>query len=533
MQVNNKLPRLLPELAFHSAERNDSAAALKLGSREVTYGELAGAVRATADGLRELGLARHDRLGIFLPKSVENVVALLATTAIGGVFVPINPVLKPDQVCHILRDCDARVLVTSRQRLRGLLEQLPSLPHLSHVILVDVDSDLPTVPTKSIVKWSDLQLSAADRHLIGLENDMAGIFYTSGSTGKPKGVILSHRNMVTGALSVAAYLENRADDRILSLLPLSFDAGFSQLTTAFSVGARVVLLNYLVPQDVVRVCEQESITGITGVPPLWMQLVDQSWPTTATRTVRYFANTGGKMPRDTLTKLRATFTNAKPFLMYGLTEAFRSTYLPPSEVEARPDSIGRAIPNVEIQVVRPDGTPCGVDEPGELVHRGPLVSLGYWNDPAKTAERFRPAPGQPPGLPFPELAVWSGDTVKLDAEGYLYFIGRKDDMIKTSGYRISPTEIEELAFESGLVSEAVAVGMPHETLGQSIVLLAKPLNATTGTEQLTNWYRLKVPLYMVPHTIEWRDELPRNPNGKIDRVTVRSLLDADETRAPK
>jgi acyl-CoA ligase (AMP-forming) (exosortase A-associated) len=517
-------PRLLPDLVFNAATRAGQAVALSVGPQSVTYSDLATAVLETANGLTAIGLGRYDRLAIFLPKSVENVVALLATSTVGGVFVPINPVLKPDQVAHILRDCDASILVTSRQRLKGLVEQLAHLPSLKHVVLVDADGTAPNIGAKSVLPWGDLQGEDRIRSPEGLEADMTAIFYTSGSTGRPKGVVLSHRNIVTGALSVAEYLDNRADDRILSLLPLSFDAGFSQLTTAFSVGARVVLLNYLVPQEVVRVCEHEAITGITGVPPLWMQLVDQSWSSASTHTVRYFANTGGKMPRDTLAKLRATFTNAKPFLMYGLTEAFRSTYLPPEEVDRRPDSIGKAIPNVEIQVVRPDGTPCDVDEPGELVHRGPLVSLGYWNDPEKTAERFRPTPGQPNGLPFAELSVWSGDTVKLDEDGFLYFIGRKDDMIKTSGYRISPTEIEELAFESGLVSEAVAVGVPHETLGQSIVVLAKPIDATTSPAQLNNWYRQKVPLYMVPHRIEWRDALPRNPNGKIDRVVVRALL---------
>jgi acyl-CoA ligase (AMP-forming) (exosortase A-associated) len=527
----NKQPRLLPELVFAQAERNGQTVALRVGATSVAYSELAAEVHRAAAGLRALGLARHQRLGIFLPKTIENVVAFLATSAVGAAFVPINPVLKSDQVAHILRDCEAQILVTSAQRLKGMVEQLGTLPGLKHVVVIDAEKELPSVPGKSVSRWRDLLAAGPSSGCVGLDCDMTAIFYTSGSTGKPKGVVLSHRNIVTGATSVASYLGNHADDRILSLLPLSFDAGFSQLTTAFSVGARVVLLNYLVPQDVVRVCEQEAITGITGVPPLWMQLVDQSWPAASTEAVRYFANTGGKMPRDTLAKLRATFPRARPFLMYGLTEAFRSTYLDPDEVDRRPDSIGKAIPNVEIQVVRPDGTPCTVDEPGELVHRGPLVAMGYWNDAEKTAERFRPIPGQPSGLPFAEVGVWSGDTVKLDADGYLYFIGRKDDMIKTSGYRISPTEIEELAFESGLVSEAVAVGIPHPVLGQSIVVLAKPLDSNAAPERLTQWFRQKLPLYMVPHRIEWRDALPRNPNGKIDRVTVKATLEADGTQA--
>jgi acyl-CoA synthetase (AMP-forming)/AMP-acid ligase II len=276
-------------------------------------------------------------------------------------------------------------------------------------------------------------------------------------------------------------------------------------------------LDYLIPGDVVKACAREAITGITGVPPLWMQLVEQGWPEESRGQLRYFANTGGKMPRDTLARLRTIFPQAKPFLMYGLTEAFRSTYLPPSEADRIPDSIGRAIPNVEILVVRPDGSLCNADEPGELVHRGPLVSLGYWKDVERTRERFRPAPGQPSGLPNPEIAVWSGDTVRRDADGYLYFIGRADDMIKTSGYRVSPTEIEEVAFASGLVHEAAAVGVPHPTLGQSIVLIAKSQGQSSETEKLLAIYRAHLPAFMVPARIEWRSELPRNPNGKIDR----------------
>jgi len=228
------------------------------------------------------------------------------------------------------------------------------------------------------------------------------------------------------------------------------------------------------------------------------------------------------MPSELLQKLRALFPKAEPYLMYGLTEAFRSTYLPPAEVDRIPDSIGKAIPNAEILVVRADGTECEPDEPGELVHRGPLVTLGYWKDPERTRERFKPAPGQPPGLPHPEIAVWSGDVVTRDADGYLYFVGRNDDMIKTSGYRVSPTEIEEVAFASGLVSEAAAIGVPDDKLGQSIVVIAKPLDARTRTDDLLAAYRTKLPAFMVPAQVIWQDDLPRNPNGKIDRPFLRA-----------
>jgi acyl-CoA ligase (AMP-forming) (exosortase A-associated) len=289
-----------------------------------------------------------------------------------------------------------------------------------------------------------LDIPARAGHCV-VDADMAAILYTSGSTGKPKGVVLSHRNMVTGAKSVASYLENRTSDRILAVLPFSFDYGFSQLSTSFVAGACCVLMDYLLPRDVLRAVERKSITGLAAVPPLWVQLAALLWPASVRKHLRYITNSGGAMPGATLAALRAALPDTKVFLMYGLTEAFRSTYLSPDQVERRPDSIGKAIPNAEILVVREDGSRCAPGEPGELVHRGSLVSLGYWNDRQKTAERFRPAPGQDPGLVLTELAVWSGDTVRTDEEGYIYFIGRRDEMIKTSGYRVSP-RVEEIVY---------------------------------------------------------------------------------------
>jgi len=334
--------------------------------------------------------------------------------------------------------------------------------------------------------------------------------------------VLSHRNMVAGAASVASYLENRPDDTILAALPLSFDAGFSQLTTAFHVGARVVLINYLLPRDVLNAVAKHRVTGLTAVPPLWIQLSQLAWPADITTHLRYFANTGGRMPEDTLRMLRAQLPKTRPFLMYGLTEAFRSTYLPPEEVDRRPDSIGKAIPNAEILVLRDDGTPCEPDEPGELVHRGALVGMGYWNDVAKTAERYRPLPGRASGLVMPEIAVFSGDTVRRDADGFLYFIGRRDEMIKTSGYRVSPTEIEEVIYDTRKVGECAAFGIPHPVLGHAIVVaVTPPPNGTVDEVALVTQCRERLPIYMLPWKFHVRHgSLPRNPNGKIDRKAI-------------
>jgi acyl-CoA ligase (AMP-forming) (exosortase A-associated) len=329
---------------------------------------------------------------------------------------------------------------------------------------------------------------------------------------------------------VATYLDLRSDDRLLAVLPLSFDYGLSQLTTAFLRGACVVLMNYLFPKDIVTMVARERITGLAAVPPLWIALARLAWP--ADCTLRFITNSGGAMPVPTVQALREILPDTRIFLMYGLTEAFRSTYLPPEEVARRPDSIGRAIPNAEILVVRPDGTLCDDDEPGELVHRGALVALGYWNDPARTAQRFRPAPGQDPGLPVPELAVWSGDTVRRDADGYLYFIGRSDDMIKVSGYRISPTEIESVLHATGLVAEVAAFGMDHPQLGQAIAVIAVPVEeGVIDAAALLAECKRRLPAYMVPARIDLRaGPLPRNPNGKIDRNLLRQTLHTNEAQ---
>jgi acyl-CoA ligase (AMP-forming) (exosortase A-associated) len=358
---------------------------------------------------------------------------------------------------------------------------------------------------------------------------MAAILYTSGSTGQPKGVVLSHRNLIAGAQSVAEYLENTASDRILAVLPFSFDYGLSQLTTAFCVGACAVLMDYLLPNDVIKAVARYGITGLAAVPPLWIQLASLDWPDAARDSLRYITNSGGAMPQPITKALRERLPKTKVFLMYGLTEAFRSTYLPPEQVEIRPDSMGQAIPNAEILVVREDGSPCAPGEPGELVHRGAHVSLGYWNDRERTAARFRPAPGQPQGLPNPELAVWSGDQVRRDQDGYLYFISRKDEMIKTSGYRVSPTEVEEVAYATGLVEELAALGVPHPTLGQAIVVVAKAAPEQAGKEpdletRLLEHLRRELPGFMVPHRVVVQDALARNPNGKIDRKLLATAL---------
>jgi acyl-CoA ligase (AMP-forming) (exosortase A-associated) len=518
----------LHHLLEEAAGARPDAPALSFKDTTVSYGELWQTCEAAAGGLAALGLRRGERVAVFLDKRIETVAAFFATSAAGAVFVPVNPVLKAAQVSYILGNCDVRVLVTSADRLAAVAGELSACPALEHVVVVgDPERELPAVGAGvTLSRWEKLLVpGVGPAGPLPLDLDVAAIFYTSGSTGRPKGVVLSHRNLVVGAESVSSYLHNTADDVILSALPLSFDAGFSQVTTAFAVGAHVVLHNHLVATDIPRLVARHGVTGLTAVPPLWLQIIGTTWPEGAASTLRYFANTGGRMPRTTLDRLRALFPDALPYLMYGLTESFRSTYLDPAEVDRRPDSIGKAIPDAEILVVRPDGSLCDPGEPGELVHRGALVALGYWEDEAKTAERFKPVPGGRPAWRAPELAVYSGDTVVADEEGFLYFVGRSDEMIKTSGYRVSPTEVEEAAYGTGLVADAVALGVPDERLGDAIALVVTPADGTElEPKALVTALRKELPLYMVPSRVVVRASMPRSPNGKYDRPLVREEL---------
>ncbi|MET0120615.1 MAG: acyl-CoA ligase (AMP-forming), exosortase A system-associated [Candidatus Thiodiazotropha sp. 6PLUC9] len=518
---------LLHELIFESANRSPDQCALQYKECSHSYSELAREVELFASSLMTIGIEKSDRVAIYLPKCLENVVSIFGTVAAGAIFVPVNPVLKPHQVAHILRDCDAKLLITTCGKYRALNGDLGKPVQLSNLVLIDdCKSRRSSTDVQRLYSWHTfLQLGQLNALPRINESDIAALLYTSGSTGQPKGVVLSHQNMVTGAKSVAQYLNNRASDRILVVLPLSFDYGVSQLTTAFLVGATAVLINYLLPMEVLNTLVKEKITGLAAVPPLWNSLVEQSWPPEIAKYLRYVTSSGGVVPVETTEQLQRNLPDTDIYLMYGLTEAFRSTYLPPDQVAARPTSMGIAIPNAEVMVLKPDGTPCGTDEPGELVHRGPLVSLGYWNDQDEAAQRFRPVPNGRDDSADRELAVWSGDIVKQDSEGYLYFIGREDDQIKTSGYRVSPNEIEAIFHATGLVNEVVALGLPHPKLGHSIALIVVPHKGIKVSEdELINACKKRLTSYMIPSLVIFRSTVPTNPNGKIDRKLLAKEL---------
>jgi acyl-CoA synthetase (AMP-forming)/AMP-acid ligase II len=440
------------------------------------------------------------RIASWLPKTRLACVLPMAAPRAGLVHVPINPMLKRAQVGYILADCGAAALVTQSGRRQTL--ETSDLPDGCRDVLEDEISSGATLPPSD---------AAPDT--------LAAILYTSGSTGRPKGVMLSHANLWLGAISVAHYLVLMPDDRVLGVLPLSFDYGQNQLFSTWAAGASYAPLDYLTARDVVKAVERVAATTLAGVPPLWVQLLETEWSETTARRLKRLTNSGGRLTGPLSAGLRARFPDADLYPMYGLTEAFRSTYLAPDLVAAHSDSIGRAIPFAEVMVVRPDGTQAAPGEPGELVHAGPLVAQGYWRDPARTAQRFRPAPAWAANG---GMAVWSGDTVVADATGLLRFVGRDDEMIKSAGNRISPTEIEEAVVAGGETAEAVAFGVPDARLGQAIVVVARGDGSREA--ELRARLRRDLPSFQQPARYEWRVELPRNANGKLDRAALKTDL---------
>ena len=495
-------PRPLDHLALCGA--ND-AAALVLRSGPLSYQALNARVGVLAAWLATQVPDGGARVATWLPKSELACLMPLAAVRAGLVHVPINPLLKRAQVAHILADSGARMLIANAARLESL----------------EPGDAKAAVCVEERAAWAAAEVAGGMMGpSAGSVDDLAAILYTSGSTGKPKGVMLSSANLWLGAVSVAHYLKIAPDDRVLAVMPLSFDYGQNQLLSTWYAGASVVPLDYLVPRDVVKGVERHGITTIGAVPPLWVQLVEQAWPAETAAKLRRLTNTGGALTEPLVRRLRGQFPEADLYAMYGLTEAFRSTYLDPALIDAHPTSIGSAIPFAEIMVVADDGTEAAPGQEGELVHAGPLVAQGYWQDAARTAERFRPAPA------FSKLggmAVWSGDRVRRDAAGLLHFVGRRDAMIKTSGNRVSPQEVEDAALATGLVAEAVALGVADERLGAAIHLVVRAAEGADREALIPALTRV-LPNFMVPRGVHWREAMPIGPNGKIDSVALAAEL---------
>ena len=468
--------------------------ALVVGDERLDYHGLEELVGRTAADLLANGLAPGDRIASWIGKTILACILPLAAARAGLVHVPVNPALRRAQAEHILADSGAALLIANHARL-GTLETFPTA-----------------------IAFEDWR-PGTDR--LGPSthdpDTLAALLYTSGSTGRPKGVMLSHANLWLGAISVAHYLRLTPSDRTLAVLPLAFDYGQNQLLAAWAAGSSAIGFDYLLPGDVKKAVRRHDVTVLAGVPPLWHQLAALDWADGAGATLRTLTNSGGHLPKPIVRRLRSLFPEAKLHLMYGLTEAFRSASLDPALVDTHPDSVGSAIPFAELRIARPDGTTAAPGEEGELVHSGPLVAKGYWNDSKRTELRFRNG------------EVWSGDTMVLGTDGLLRFRGRDDAMIKSSGNRISPTEIEESALASGAVSEAAAFGLPDDTLGQAIVLVGVA-QGDNPESLLHAHFAAELPAFMRPARIVLIDCFPLGPNGKLDRAALRVMLDEEGPR---
>ncbi len=487
----------------------DNAPALVLRGGTLNHKDLRERVARLAGWLKSRINEPGARVASWAAKGELTCLMPLAAARAGLVHVPVNPLLKRTQVAHIVHDSGTRMLLGTPSRLTSL--EPGDCP--ADCLVMGEEEALAAAMTSEPLGPSDSDPDA-----------LAAILYTSGSTGKPKGVMLSHANMWLGADSVADYLDLASDDVTLAVLPLSFDYGQNQLLSTWYAGGCVVPLDYLTPRDVVKAVERHRVTTLAAVPPLWVQLTELDWPTDVAANLRRLTNSGGALTIELVRKLRGLFPAARLFPMYGLTEAFRSTYLDPALVDSHPTSMGKAIPHAEILVIDDHGQVTADDAEGELVHCGPLVAQGYWQDPVRTAERFKPAPA---ASSYGGMAVWSGDRVRRDAEGLLYFVGRRDAMIKSAGNRISPQEIEEAALASGLVAEAVALGIPDARLGQAVHLIARPLAGISGfEEELPRILMQQLPNFMQPKVIHWREAMPISPNGKIDRTGLYQELAA-------
>lgn len=498
------IPRPLDHLAEIASERGvGKCRALVLKDRTLNHDELRQRVGEMAGWLANQVKEPGARVASWAAKGELTCILPLAAARAGLIHVPINPLLKRAQAAHILRDCEASLLIGTKARLASLADS--DLPPLCTMI---EEGDALAAATQAGLSYGPSQASP---------DTLAAILYTSGSTGRPKGVMLSHANLWLGAVSVAHYLGLSDDDVTLAVLPLAFDYGQNQLLSTWFAGGCVVPLDYLFARDVIKACARHHITTLAAVPPLWVQLVEVDWPGDASLALRRLTNSGGALTLELVKALRAKAPDADLYPMYGLTEAFRSTYLDPMLVDTNPTSMGTAIPFAEILVINDAGEIAGPGEEGELVHCGPLVAHGYWQDDGRTAERFKPAPAQ---SDYGGTAVWSGDRVRRDSQGLLYFVGRRDAMIKSSGNRISPHEIEEAAIASELVVEAVALGIPDERLGHAIHLVVRGEASMEERASLSKHLSRELPGFMQPHEIDWRETLPLNPNGKIDRAAL-------------
>jgi amino acid adenylation domain-containing protein len=508
----------LEQFLVHSANRLGDKTALVAGASRLTYRQLYEQALRLANALAQRGVRRDDRVVIFGDNCPEVVVSLFAAQLAGATFSIVNSTTKADKLAFILNDCRPSAVITQQQLLGAAAPAVEQAECVRATLVAGADA-APAVRGGVSFREALETAPAAPVAHGGIDIDLSMIIYTSGSTGFPKGVMMTHQNVVTAATSINTYLENTSDDVILTVLPLSFDYGLYQVLMSCQAGATVVLeKSFAYPKQVLQKMEQERVTGFPLVPTMAALLLQMhSLRPGMFPHLRYLTNTAAALPPAHIQRLQELFPAAKVFSMYGLTECKRCTYLPPEQLAVRPGSVGKAIPNTEAYVVNERGERVGPGEVGELVIRGGHVMKGYWQNPEATARMLRPGP-----QPW-EKVLYTGDLFRADEEGYLYFVGRTDDIIKTRGEKVSPKEVENVLYSLPGVREAAVIGVPDPVLGSAIKAVIVPAEEGCLTEQeVLRQCSQQLENFMVPKFVEFRDELPKTDSGKIRRREVRA-----------
>ncbi|MCU0696080.1 MAG: AMP-binding protein [Myxococcaceae bacterium] len=521
---------LLHDFLEASAARLPDKIALVCKGARVTYGELDRQANALAHALVAAGVERGDRVVIFADNTVETVVSFWGVMKANAIVSIVNPLTKADKLTYYLNDCRAKVLITDMHLASVFVESAPKAPHLVRTIVSGAFDGSKLGAVTHPVSWAETlatggalaERGAHSAHVKGgppgrrcLDLDLAAIIYTSGSTGDPKGVMLTHRNMLTAGTSISTYLEMKEHDVVLGVLPLAFDYGLYQLIMTFRVGGRLVLeRSFAFPAQVLKVMADEKVTGFPGVPTIYAVLAEmKQLKDFDLSSIAFVTNTAAALPVKHITMLRELFPRARIYSMYGLTECKRCTYLPPQDIDRKPTSVGLAIPDTELWIVDEQGQKVGPNVVGQLVIRGATVMKGYWEKPEATAEKLKPGPV--PG----EYVLYTGDLCRLDDEGYLYFVGRSDDIIKSRGEKVAPKEVEAAITNIPGVKEVAVVGVPDEILGQAVKAFVVLEQGVTMTEKdIMKECQKRLENFMVPRHVAFLDELPKTTTGKIKKT---------------
>lgn len=507
---------------LHSVACKKPTSQALLGNNvDASYSDVSDKVNTVANSLTAIGIQHGDKVAIVARKLASSVAVILGALQVGAVIVPINPLLKARQRGYVFRHCEAKVIFCSQAELTALLAE-EGLPALTTVV---IPQELAFSDRRPMYEWHN-RIAIMDWEEFtkptsgtgrkqwpeNISDDLGAILYTSGSTGTPKGVMLTRSNLHHGALSISTYLQNTENDRILALMPLSFDYGLSQLTSAMHSGACLVFHDYLFPKAVIDMVSKHRVTGIPAVPHLWDQLMSVNWPSLPH--LRYATSTGGSLQEPTIKAIKERLPDLKLFSMYGFTESFRATYLPPAMLLSKPGSIGKEVPFAQVLVVSADGRETAPFVHGEIIQSGELVTSGYWNDQEGTQTKFRTRPDAANGNRT--IYAWSGDIGYKDNDGYLYFVSRNDDMVKLNGHRVAPAEIEKYLITCELVNAICILCVPDIRLGHTAVAFVISRHNATQND-LIQWARHHLPSYMVPSQWIFLSKLPINTNNKVDR----------------